>query len=39
VEEYVPAAREFAVDLRERGAADLIAEARADAGEREAKRE
>ncbi|MFB6295743.1 MAG: hydroxymethylbilane synthase [Halobacteriales archaeon] len=38
VEEYVPAAREFAADLRERGAADLIAEARADAEEREAKR-
>jgi hydroxymethylbilane synthase len=39
VEEYVPAARAFADDLRERGAADLIETARADAGEREAKRE
>ena len=39
VEEYLGAARAFAADLRERGAADLIAEARVDAGEREAKRE
>jgi hydroxymethylbilane synthase len=39
IEEYVSAARSFADDLRERGAADLIAAARADTDEREAKRE
>ena len=39
VEEYVAAARRFADGLGERGAADLIEEARADTGEREAKRE
>ncbi len=39
VEEYLGAARSFAADLRERGAADLIAEARVDAEDREAKRE
>jgi hydroxymethylbilane synthase len=39
VEEYIEAARSFAADLRERGAADLIAEARVDAEDREAKRE
>jgi hydroxymethylbilane synthase len=39
IEEYVSAARSFAGDLRERGAADLIESARVDAGEREAKRE
>ena len=39
VEEYLEAARTFANDLRERGAADLIAEARVDVEERGAKRE
>jgi hydroxymethylbilane synthase len=39
VEEYLGAARAFANDLRERGAADLIEEARVDAEQREAKRE
>jgi len=39
VEEYPEAARAFAADLRERGAADLIAAARVDAADREAKRE
>jgi len=38
VEKYVTEARAFAGDLRERGAADLITDARADADEREAKR-
>ncbi|MFB6228943.1 MAG: hydroxymethylbilane synthase [Halobacteriales archaeon] len=39
VEEYPEAARAFADDLRERGAADLITEARVDVEDREAKRE
>jgi hydroxymethylbilane synthase len=39
VEEYPGAARGFANDLRERGAADLIEEARVDTEQREAKRE
>jgi hydroxymethylbilane synthase len=39
VGEYLEAAREFAADLRERGAAGLIEEARVDTEQREAKRE
>jgi hydroxymethylbilane synthase len=39
VEEYLIGARTFADDLRKQGAADLIAAARADTDEREAKRE
>jgi hydroxymethylbilane synthase len=39
IEEDQGAARAFANDLRERGAADLIEEARVDAEQREAKRE
>jgi len=39
VEEYLAAAESFAAELRERGAAELIADARTDDGTREAKRE
>jgi hydroxymethylbilane synthase len=39
VERHAEAAREFAADLADRGAADLIDAAREDAGDREAKRE
>jgi len=38
VEDHVPAAREFAEDLADRGAAELVESARVDAENREAKR-